>query len=137
MFQALTAETPIPKLSTNTFESTDLNTLFGKLRFVVPVPMNLWRLKIFNLAITRSRVSLAISSMFNVTSAQIYKNRAPIVYKCQQFRCLFSGYFHTFYLLTKVTHLKSDSATFFLIRTNEQFADGPLLGELIKDVDSL
>ncbi|CAH6893510.1 hypothetical protein VCHA38P217_160009 [Vibrio chagasii] len=113
MFQALTAETPtIPKLSTSTFESTGLNTLFGKLRFVLPVPMNMRRLKIFNLSITKSRLSLAISSMFNVTSAQIYKNRAPIVYKRQQFKCLFSGYLHTFYyLLTKVTHLKSDSAT--------------------------
>ncbi|CAH7057981.1 hypothetical protein VCHA48P434_10080 [Vibrio chagasii] len=80
MLQALTAKTPIPKLSTSTFESIGLSTLFGKLRFVVPVPMNLWRLKIFNLAITRSRVSLAISSKFNVTSDQIYKNRAPIVY---------------------------------------------------------
>ncbi|CAH7221833.1 hypothetical protein VCHA50P416_30356 [Vibrio chagasii] len=111
MFQALTAETPIQKLSTSTFESTGLSTLFGKLCFLLPVPMNLCRLKILNLAIAKSRLSLAISSMFNVTSAQIYKNRAPIMYKRQQFRCLFSGYLHTFYLLTKVTHLKSDSAT--------------------------
>ncbi|CAH7392014.1 hypothetical protein VCHA49P379_70088 [Vibrio chagasii] len=33
--------------------------------------------------------------------------------------------------------LKVTVQHFFLIRTNEQFADGPLLGELIKDVDSL